>query len=157
MVNCIAKAGTSCQHTPAECGNCGAAHPATAANCPKKRDARRHLSKPRDQTWENTQEPSATIPSTPGSIVVARNRLRSHSEPGSPRGIGTQPIAHPIATLRTDQAPNTPQATSALPAPRTPQAYRTWQSPKTPQDAEMYGAAQTPRLNRARSLLTPQC
>jgi hypothetical protein len=63
VVNCSAKPGTPCQHSPAKCGNCGGPHPATAGTCPKVRDARRRLTvisrqDPMVQDPEHTPEPA---------------------------------------------------------------------------------------------------
>jgi hypothetical protein len=86
VVDCPAKPGIACQHTPAKCGNCGGPHPATAGNCPAKRAARKQQ-KDNRQAPQSSQEP--TIPSSPWFTVINRNqsgtRARSNSAPTSPQ------------------------------------------------------------------------
>lgn len=92
VVDCPAKPGTACKHTPAKCGMCGGPHPATAGNCPAKRATRKEL---RKRTMEskngslpaeslrrtNSVEPA--IPSSPGFTFTVVNRDQHQSQPRS--------------------------------------------------------------------------
>jgi hypothetical protein len=64
VLDCSAKAGTACQHTPAKCGNCGGPHSATAGNCPARRAARKQQ---RDGREAHRTRSAPSAPSCPGS------------------------------------------------------------------------------------------
>jgi hypothetical protein len=113
VVNCVSKPGKACQHMPARCGNCGGNHPATAANCPTKRQARKELSKTKSQ--------DASIPSSSSFAILTPNRLRSNSKSRSP----LPDTATTPQMAATDNRPTTPRDTNMgdMQTPR-PQAGR---------------------------------
>jgi hypothetical protein len=86
VVNCPAKPGTACQHTPAKCSNCGGPHPATAGNCPAKRAARKQR-KENKQAPRSNDEPATLSPAW--FTVINRNqsgtRTRSSSALTNPQ------------------------------------------------------------------------
>jgi hypothetical protein len=111
VINCTAKPGTACQHTPAKCGNCQGPHIATTENCPAKRAARKQERDRRVQK-ENPKQHYAQAsqsPQSPAAAEVNKNQqlrqTRSSSVPASPRtprGKETQGIQTPTASRRND-------------------------------------------------------
>jgi hypothetical protein len=65
VLDCPAKAGTACQHTPAKCGNCGGPHSATAGNCPARRAARKQQRDSREAHRSRSGPSASSCPRSP--------------------------------------------------------------------------------------------
>lgn len=104
VVNCSARQGTACQHTPAKCGNCGGSHPAMI--CPKTREVRKNSNRQSEDNKDlasNTANFAAISPERPSpeyEILSSTNGTLLESR-HAPSREDTEMETEPISQVQT--------------------------------------------------------